>query len=380
METVGLITGMTPNYGIDPAFWAGRRVLVTGNTGFKGTWLTVWLHDLGAVVGGLSLPPPTTPSMFVACETGRLATQHDDDIRDASAVRDAMRAFSPEIVIHMAAQAIVRSSYDDPVATFATNIQGTVNVLESCRHVEGVRAVVVCTSDKCYQNDDAGEAFRENDRLGGHDPYSASKACAELVTSAYRQSFFSTAQYSRHRVALASVRAGNVIGGGDWADDRLLPDAARAFSAGQPLVIRHPKARRPWQFVLEPLAGYLALARALVENGTSFANAWNFGPTEDSVWCVEDLAREFQSAWNPQARVIIDQASHTKREAAVLRLDSSQAALRLGWQPRLDVREALHYTADWYRAFYGGAGSDALLELTRAHLRAYTSANAVVGQ
>lgn len=368
------------NYGIDPAFWCGRRVLVTGHTGFKGTWLSVWLHDLGATVAGFSLAAPTTPSMFEAVGAGSLLTQTIADIRHLDGLRAATAAFRPEIVFHLAAQAIVRASYADPITTFSTNVQGTANLLEACRDVRGLSAVVVCTSDKCYENDERGRAFREADRLGGRDPYSASKACAEMVTTAYRQSFFSPERHRQHGVAVASVRAGNVIGGGDWAADRILPDAARAFSAGHPLVVRNPRARRPWQFILEPLSGYLALARALVEQGPTYAAAWNFGPFDDQVWRVDEVAETFRLAWGAEARILIDDVGDGKHEAGVLRLDSSRAAALLGWRPRLGVAAALAQSADWYKAFYAGMPAGHLQALTRDQIRGYVAATALAPQ
>ena len=364
------------NYGLDPAFWAGRRVQVTGHTGFKGTWLSLWLHELGAIVAGFSLPAPTSPSMFAAVGAGSLLHETIGDIRDLDGLRAAIAAFQPEIVFHLAAQAIVRRSYADPIATFSTNVQGTANVLDACRGLRGLRAVVVCTSDKCYENDERGRAFRETDRLGGRDPYSASKACAELVTAAYRASFFAPEQYDRHGVAVASARAGNVIGGGDWAADRLLPDAARAFSSRRPLVVRNPDASRPWQHVCDPVSGYLTLARALVEHGPRCATAWNFGPSNDETWQARRLAETFVRCWGEPADIVFG-VGDGPDEAHVLCLDSTQATALLGWRPRLRLDEAIGETAAWYKAYYSGVSSAELLELTRSQLRMYAVAPAL---
>jgi CDP-glucose 4,6-dehydratase len=355
------------------SFWSGTRVLVTGHTGFKGAWLTVWLHELGATVGGYSLDVPTRPSLFDAAGVRPHVDHHAGDIRDLDHLRRVIHTFKPTLVVHLAAQALVRHSYAAPLDTFSSNVIGTAHVLEACRDVDDLRAVLICTSDKCYQNENHGERFREQDRLGGRDPYSASKACAELVTSAYRESFFPIARYAEHGIAVASVRAGNVIGGGDWAADRLLPDAARAFSAGRPLVIRQPRARRPWQFVLEPLSGYLMLARALLERGPEFATAWNFGPADDSVWTVEEVAVRFSALWGDGAHVVVDRSPSQMHEAHVLRLDSTCAQASLGWRPRFAVEDALGHTVDWYRTFYAGAVGPELYALTRQQIAAYAA-------
>ena len=347
----------------DPEFWNRRRVLVTGHSGFKGTWLTVWLHHLGADVAGLSLDRPSSPNMFDALAAEELCHNTTGDICDREAVDRTVQRFAPEVVFHLAAQPIVRVSYTDPLSTLQVNIQGTANVLEACRNLSDCRAIVICTSDKCYENHGLARPFVETDRLGGYDPYSVSKACAELVTSAYRSSFFNEAKYDTHGVAVATVRAGNVIGGEDWGVDRLIPDAARAFSSGQPLSIRNPNALRPWQYVVDSLSGYLSVARALVENGRTYTGAWNFGPSDSTGWSVLKVAEAFTSAWGGQASLHNDKNRDEPHEQAVLRLNTDKARVQLGWVPRVDVATALDRSAEWYKAFYAGSKSDALRAL-----------------
>ena len=328
---------------LDPAFWRGRRVFVTGQTGFKGSWLLVMLRALGAEVTGFALDPQTDPGMFALLALGDLGTDRRGDIRDGAALTAAMVAADPEIVIHMAAQPLVRASYRDPVQTYAVNVMGTVHLLEACRAAPSVRAIVAVTTDKCYENVDWTWGYRENDRLGGADPYSNSKACAELVVDAYRQSFLAA-----RGIGLASARAGNVIGGGDFADDRLVPDAVRAFASGAPLVIRNPLAVRPWQHVLEPLAGYLLLAERL-HGDARFGTAWNFGPRAEESAAVGDVATRLAGLWGGDARWVQDPAEHS-HEAATLKLDSTRARTDLGWKPRFGLDEALRWTAEWYKA------------------------------
>lgn len=347
----------------DPEFWNRRRVLVTGHSGFKGTWLTVWLHHLGADVAGLSLDRPSSPNMFDALAAEELCQNTTGDICDCEAVERAVQRFAPEVVFHLAAQPIVRVSYADPLSTLQVNIQGTANVLEACRNLSDCRAIVICTSDKCYENEGLARPFVETDRLGGYDPYSVSKACAELVTSAYRSSFFNEAKYDTHGVAVATVRAGNVIGGGDWGADRLVPDAARAFSSGQPLSIRNPNALRPWQYVVDSLSGYLSIGRALVENGRAYTGAWNFGPSDSTGWSVLKVAEAFTSAWGGQASLHTDDNRDEPHEQAVLRLNTDKARVQLGWVPRVDMATALDRSAEWYKAFYAGSKPDALRAL-----------------
>lgn len=334
---------------MNPQFWRGRRVLVTGHTGFKGSWLCLWLVSLGAEVHGYALSPPTDPSLFEVVKVGDLlASSEIADVRDSEALCAAVSRVRPEVVFHLAAQPLVRYSYRAPVETYAVNVMGTVHLLEAVRRNDCVRAVVSVTTDKCYENREWPWGYRENEPLGGHDPYSSSKACAELVSAAYRDSFLAASG-----VALATARAGNVIGGGDWAADRLLPDFLRALDAGKTLTIRSPGAIRPWQHVLEPLSGYLALAEALVASGTQAAEAWNFGPVDDDArpvgWILDRL-----SARVPELRWQCD-ASPQPHEANYLKLDSSKARARLGWAPRWRLDKALDMTVDWHRAWRHGS-------------------------
>jgi CDP-glucose 4,6-dehydratase len=329
-------------------FWRGRRVLITGHTGFKGGWLSLWLQSMGAEVHGYALAAPTDPNLFSAAGVGAgMASSTMGDIRDAAALATTFGAVHPEVVFHLAAQALVRASYQQPVETFAVNVMGTVNVLEAVRTQPEVRAVVNVTSDKCYENREWGWGYRETDPMGGHDPYSASKGCAEIATAAYRRSFMQA-----RGVALASARAGNVIGGGDWAADRLIPDFLRAIDAGRTLTIRSPNATRPWQHVLDPLSGYLMLAERLTTEGQAFAEAWNFGPADEDAqpvhWILDTLAE-----LHPGVRWACD-AAPQPHEAEFLRLDSSKARLRLGWKPRWVLRDVLARTLAWHRAWREG--------------------------
>ena len=348
------------------ASFSGRRVLVTGHTGFKGSWLSLWLHKLGATVTGYALPPPTTPSMFVAANVASCLADRRGDVRDASAVREAVEAADPEIVFHLAAQAIVREGYNDPVATFGTNVTGTAAVLDACRHSPNVRAIVVVTSDKCYENMNWIWGYRENDRLGGFDPYSSSKACAELVSDAFYRSYFIQRSPS---VGLATARAGNVIGGGDWASHRLVPDLARAAMTGSPAIIRYPGAVRPWQHVLDPLAGYLRLAQCLLDDPSRYSGAWNFGPSPDSMASVETIVAKLAARWHGKLKWSVDAAAQA-HEAERLLLDSSKAAAGLSWRPRLKLDDALDLTANWYSA--SGSGETDLLKLSEAQITAYS--------
>lgn len=333
------------------SFWRDRRVLLTGHTGFKGSWLTLWLEHLGARVFGYGLEPAGSPNLFVAAGLDRSSASAIGDVRDLDALSRAMRDAAPEVVFHLAAQALVRESYRDPVGTYATNVMGTVHVLEAVRSCPSVRAVVVVTSDKCYENREWVWGYREDEAMGGYDPYSSSKGCAELVTSAYRRSFFASPQADRARIA--SARAGNVIGGGDWAADRLIPDAVRAFTAGQPLVVRNPAAVRPWQHVLEPLSGYLLLAERLSQQGDA-AEGWNFGPAEADARSVGDVVRMVSAAWGGDPAVTFADSPDERHEAHVLRLDCSKARARLGWAPRTDLATAIAWVARWYRDFQDG--------------------------
>ncbi len=339
---------------IDRSFWAGKRVFLTGHTGFKGGWLALWLQQLGADVTGYALAAPTDPSLFEAAQVGAGMRSIIGDIRDGAALKRAMGEARPDIVLHLAAQALVKRSYADPAETYSTNVMGLVNLYEAVRTTPGVRAVLNVTSDKCYDNKEWAWGYREIDRLGGYDPYSNSKACAELVTAAYRNSFFNPEQHARHGVALASARAGNVIGGGDWAGDRLIPDILRAIAKGEPVAIRSPGAIRPWQHVLEPLSGYLILARKLYEDGVAYADGWNFGPHEGDVkpvaWIVEHIAR----TWGPAASWRLDADPHP-HEAHYLKLDCSKARGDLGWKPRWNIEQAIDRIVLWHKAREAGA-------------------------
>ncbi|MDC7784341.1 CDP-glucose 4,6-dehydratase [Rhodoplanes sp. TEM] len=335
---------------IDPAFWAGRRVLITGHTGFKGAWASLLLGSMGAEVTGLALPPETDEGLFVAAGLAGGMRHRIGDIRDLATVRDAVAAARPQIVVHMAAQSLVRLSYDDPVGTYATNVMGTVNVLEAVRHAPDVEAVLVVTSDKCYENVGWVWGYREIDRLGGHDPYSNSKGCAELVADAYRRSFFGGEGAAR----VATVRAGNVIGGGDFARDRLVPDAIRAFRAGRPLRIRNPLSIRPWQHVLDPVIGYLRLAERLAAGVDGTADAWNFGPGAASEVPVAQIADTLVRLWRGRAAWEQDPGEHP-HEAHLLKLDCTKATTRLGWRPLVGLDAALGMVVDWYKALDGGA-------------------------
>lgn len=339
---------------VQPAFWQGKKVFVTGHTGFKGSWLSLWLKSMGSDVCGLALKPPTTPSLF---EEGRVADQlqsHVGDIRDYETVQSVMRAFDPEIVLHLAAQPLVRYSYKEPIETYATNVMGTVHVLEAARHTNSVRAIVNVTTDKCYENRHWVWGYRECDVMGGHDPYSNSKGCSELVTNSFRNSYFREGS-----IALASARAGNVVGGGDWAEDRLIPDILRAFGCGNSVVIRNPNATRPWQHVLESLSGYLMLAERLYENGQAFAEGWNFGPEDADVRPVEWIVDYMSTRWGEGARWKLDAASHP-HEAALLKLDISKAKYRLNWRPQWDLPKALDRIVDWHRAWIDQADMQAV--------------------
>jgi len=330
---------------IDKNFWSGKSVFITGHTGFKGGWLAIWLAKLGAKVYGYSLMPKTELSFFKEVKLmEQVASSHIGDIRDLTELTMRLDQAQPEIVFHMAAQPLVRESYIAPVETFETNVIGTVNLLEAARKVSSVKAVVNITTDKCYENKEWAWPYRENDRLGGFDPYSASKACAEMVASAYRHSF-----YKNMNINTATVRAGNVIGGGDWSDDRLIPDFLKSIEKNQTLQIRSPNAVRPWQHVLEPLSGYLMLAESLVTIGEEFAEPWNFGPTENDAksveWIVNALCKHF-----PDTQYSIDYGEHP-HEAGLLKLDSSKAKTKLGWKPRWKLEKALFKTIEWHNAW-----------------------------
>lgn len=352
---------------MNPAFWKGRRVLLTGHTGFKGSWLSLWLQSMGAEVVGYALVPPTNPSLFEVAAVGKGMTSIIGDIRDLAHVSAVFAKHKPEIVFHMAAQPLVRYSYSEPVETYATNVMGTVHVLEAVRNTPGVKAVVNITTDKCYENREWVWGYRENEPMGGYDPYSNSKGCAELVSAAYRSSFFNTDRYAQHGVALATVRAGNVIGGGDWAPDRLIPDVLAGFEQSKVVNIRNPHAIRPWQHVLEPLRGYLTLAERLLEQGPAYAEGWNFGPNDEDArpvgWIVEQMA----GMWDKDAKWQIDAGEHP-HEASYLKLDISKARSRLDWHPALRLEEALKLIIDWSRQRQAGAD---MRELTLAQIQSY---------
>ena len=329
-----------------------KRILVTGHTGFKGSWLCAWLTSLGADVLGFSLTPGTDPNHFELISSDLSMQSVIGDIRDLFALRRTWSNFQPEIVFHLAAQPLVRLSYEQPVETMHANVIGTANVFEACRHTPSVRAIVNITSDKCYENREWIWGYRENDPMGGYDPYSASKGCAELVTGAYRNSFFHPEQYgTTHNILLASARAGNVIGGGDWAKDRIITDLVQAASRGEKLSIRNPAATRPWQHVLDPLSGYLLLGSKLLAGNVEYADGWNFGPSDDESIPVLDVVRQMQKHWNKVDFQILS-SRHQPHEAGLLKLDCSKARMRLSWNSVWDSGQTFQKTAEWYRAYY----------------------------
>ncbi len=323
-----------------PEFWSNKKVLVTGHTGFKGSWLSLWLTQLGARVTGYALPPPTNPSLFELAHIAELVEHVEGDVRDIRQLTTVVARTRPDIIFHMAAQPLVRRSYAEPVDTIAINVMGTVNLLEAARLTGGVRAVICITSDKCYENREWSWGYRENEAMGGYDPYSASKGCSELVISAYRSSFFAREYIAHHGTALASVRAGNVIGGGDFAEDRLIPDIVRAICTGKRPLIRSPAAIRPWQHVLDPLSGYLMLAVSLCEDGAKFAEGWNFGPQDDDARPVEWITERLCTLWGDGASWERDTRPHP-HEATYLKLDTSKARQFLGWSPTWRIDDAL---------------------------------------
>lgn len=338
----------------NPQFWSGRRVFLTGHTGFKGSWLSLWLQRLGAEVTGYALDALTQPSLFAQAQVADGLHHLTGDVRDAAAVRAAMERAQPEVVFHLAAQSLVRHSYAEPVETYATNVMGTVHVLDAARRIDSVRAVVNVTTDKCYENLETERAYVESDVLGGRDPYSNSKACSELVTQSYRQSFFAPDPRTAQSIGLATARAGNVIGGGDWAIDRLVPDLLRAFDAGTPAIVRRPRAVRPWQHVLEPLAGYLTLAERLHAQPQRYSGAWNFGPRPDDMRAVEDIASSLSTAMGAHASFVVQPHANAPHEAGLLLLDASKARRDLDWHPVLELEEALVWIAEWHRAYTTG--------------------------
>ena len=329
---------------VDQNFWQGKRVFLTGHTGFKGSWLSLWLYSLGAIVKGYALNPPTNPSLFIEAKVSSIVDSQIGDIRDQDVLYESMTTFNPDVLIHMAAQPLVRYSYDAPIETYEVNVIGTAKVLEVARSCVHLKAIVNITTDKCYENDGRSEGYKEDDKMGGYDPYSSSKGCAELVTSAYRRSFLQD-----QGVGLASVRAGNVIGGGDWANDRLIPDILRSFEKNEPVVIRNPKATRPWQHVLEPLSGYLILAQKLYENQGNYSEGWNFGPNEKDVKPVDWILNNMIAKW-PNSSWELDQNSNP-HEADFLKLDISKAESRLDWKSVWELRQTLEKIIAWHRAW-----------------------------
>ncbi|MCW3053159.1 MAG: rfbG [Chthonomonadales bacterium] len=344
---------------MNPTFWRGKRVLITGHTGFKGSWLALWLQQCGAEVAGYALPPPpptASPSLFTTAGVPDGMHTVFGDIRDEARLTALMTEFRPEISLHLAAQALVRESYANPVETYSVNVMGTVHFLEAVRRTSDVKVALVVTSDKCYENREWAWGYRENEPMGGHDPYSSSKGCAELVTAAYRASYFGQEEAMP---VVATARAGNVIGGGDWAKDRLIPDIVRALQQNLPVLIRSPYAIRPWQHVLEPLNGYLTLAEHCWENGTACAEGWNFGPNDSDARSVQWIVERMTQLWGEDARWERDSNPHP-HEAHYLKLDASKAKMRLGWQPSLDLATTLDWVVEWYREHAAGKDARAL--------------------
>ena len=346
---------------IDPSFWKGRRVLLTGHTGSKGSWMSIWLKEMGADLTGFALTPPTKPSLFEDANVAEGMRSIMGDIRDLDALKKVFADTNPEVVIHMAAQPLVRESYSFPVETYAINVMGTVHVLEAVRHTPSVRSVVIVTTDKCYENKEWVWGYREDEPMGGYDPYSNSKGCAELVTSSYRRSYFHPAKYESHKVAVASARAGNVIGGGDWADDRLIPDIIRSVMDGTPVMIRSPYATRPWQHVLEPVGAYLLLAEKLYTEGAKFAEGWNVGPRSDDARDVEFIVNSICRNWGDGASYQID-SNPQPHEAGYLKLDIAKIESKLGWKPVWPLPVTLEKTVSWYKRYTNGEDANSLCQ------------------
>jgi CDP-glucose 4,6-dehydratase len=344
VESLEIIKGK-----VDTSFWKGKKVYLTGHTGFKGSWLSLWLQNMGALVKGYSLDVNTTPALFTIANIAAEMESEIGDIRNSEQLAESMISFSPDILIHMAAQPLVRLSYLEPVDTYTTNVIGTVNVLEAARKCTNLKAIVSVTTDKCYENKEWEWGYRENEPMGGHDPYSSSKGCAELVITSYRRSFFS----SEGTASLASARAGNVIGGGDWAEDRLIPDILRAFEKSQPVVIRNPLSTRPWQHVLEPLSGYLVLVQELFLNGDNFAEGWNFGPKEEDCKSVSWILDKMVESWGGNASWSLD-SKNNPHEAGFLKLDCSKASNRLKWNPKWNLQESLKMIVNWHQNYLKG--------------------------
>lgn len=356
---------------INPDFWRNKKILVTGHTGFKGSWLCLWLQQLGADITGLSLQPPTNPNLFTKVKITEGMHSIIGDIRDLTLVKQVFRELQPKIVIHLAAQSLVRYSYQNPVETYSTNVMGTLHILEGIRSVKSVRAALMITTDKCYDNKEWGWGYRENEPMGGYDPYSSSKGCAELLIASYRNSYFPNHSYTEHQTAIASARAGNVIGGGDWATDRLIPDIIKAISAEKVVEIRNPHAIRPWQHVLEPLSGYLLLTEKLYSEGTAYAEAWNFGPQPEDAKSVKWIVEKIVQHWGEGAQWQLDQNRHP-HEAHYLRLDCSKAQQRLQWFPRWSLEEALVKIVTWHQADLAG---ESMREFSLAQISEYMNYN-----
>jgi len=335
---------------VSAEFWNNKKVFLTGHTGFKGSWLTIWLQEMGAIVKGYSLAPHASPNLFDEAKVSEGIESEIGDIRNLEVVTKSMTAFDPDILIHMAAQPLVRLSYAAPVETYATNVMGTVHVLEAARQCKSLKSIVAITTDKCYENKEWPWGYRENEPMGGHDPYSSSKGCCELLIASYRKSFFNTP----NSPSLASVRAGNVIGGGDWSDDRLIPDVLRAFEKGVPVIVRNPLSTRPWQHVLEPLSGYLVLAEELYSNGDQFAEGWNFGPKDEDCQSVERILNTMIKSWGEGASWKLDE-SNNPHEAGFLKLDCSKAMQELKWLPQWNLEFALQSIVNWHKAWHNNA-------------------------
>ena len=341
------------NLAVKSNFWQGKTVLVTGHTGFKGSWLSLWLQELGCEVIGLALDPPTNPSLFDQANVAKEMTSLHADIRDLEKVKGIFKEHKPEIVFHLAAQPLVRFSYQEPVETYQTNVMGTLNIIEAIRNINSVRSVVMITTDKCYENKEWVWGYREDEPMGGHDPYSSSKGCAELLIASFRASFFPNEKFNEHKTGIATARSGNVIGGGDWADDRLIPDFIRAIKEGEVVKIRNPNAIRPWQHVLEPLSGYLKLAEQLFIYGMKYAEAWNFGPEECDTKSVEWIVNKMSKIWESEVCWVYDEGDHP-HEANYLKLDCSKAHNILLWRPKWSLDEALNKIVEWHRVELNG--------------------------
>jgi CDP-glucose 4,6-dehydratase len=347
---------------VNPSFWKGKRVFVTGHTGFKGSWLSLWLQEMGAIVKGFALEPNTQPNLFTEAKVSQNMESEIGDITNLEHIVSSMTTFNPDILIHMAAQPLVRLSYLEPVQTYATNVMGTVNVLEAARKCANLKAIVSVTTDKCYENKEWAWGYRENEPMGGHDPYSSSKGCAELATAAYRNSFFN----SPNQASLASARAGNVIGGGDWSDDRLIPDILKAFEKNEPVIVRNPMSTRPWQHVLEPLSGYLVLAEHLYEEGSTYAEGWNFGPKDEDCKSVNWILDKMVAKWGQGATWELDK-NNNPHEAGYLKLDCSKAAKQLNWYPKWNLEDTLESIINWHQHYLSGKNiqEQCLLEIAK---------------